>query len=79
MKLAVTFTNPSTGEDYGTVVVSKFGSVVPVAVTRILNQIFPLGLFPHLDPADTFTKLLDLPDTLSIPHIGLLRIIKRPA
>lgn len=74
--MTVTFTNPDTEQVYGSVEITPTSINVGNQLWWLLNRIFPTGLFPYLDPSNTFMQFRKLPPILPVRGLGPVRIYK---
>lgn len=70
----------SFSDDAGTVLGSVRLSPTAVNVDQqlwwLLNRLFPTGLFPYLDPSDTFNRLMGLPPRVNVRGIGPINVLR---
>lgn len=73
--MKITFAD-SNNNPYGTVEVTPTSINVGNEMWWLLNKIFPTGLYPYLDPSNTFMQFKGLPPVIHVRHIGQVRVYK---
>jgi hypothetical protein len=79
VNIRLDFRDATKGNSLGSVVINPTAINLPNELWWIVNKIFPQGLFPYLDPSDTFEQLKGLPDLIHVNHFGPVRVFKSPA
>lgn len=61
---------------YGTVQITPTSINVQNDLWWLINKIFPVGLYPYLDPSNTFMQFRSLPPVIHLSHFGQVRVYK---
>lgn len=73
--MTVTFSDDR-GHDLGSVTITPTSINVQNDLWWLLNKIFPNGLFPYLDPSNTFEQFRRLPHQVPVRGLGTIRVYK---